>query len=65
VVKTVCMEAVRRVWVNPGAVVSEGVGDTRQAYGDAAPGGLLLTPLEKARLNDVLLGYQAGTVALR
>lgn len=65
VVKAVCMEAVRRVWVNPGSVVSEEEGNTREAYGAAAPGGMLLTPTEKARLNDVLIGYQAGTVTLR
>ena len=64
-VKAVCMEAVRRVWVNPGAAVSETVGDTQTGYGSGAPSGMLLTPQEKAQLNDVLLGYQAGTVTLR
>lgn len=65
IVKTVCMEAVRRVWDNAGSVVSETIGDTQTGYGREAPGGMLLTPLEKARLNDVLIGYQAGTVTLR
>jgi hypothetical protein len=65
VVKTVCMEAVRRVWDNAGSVVSETIGDTQTGYGRDAPGGLLLTPKETSRLNDVLIGYQAGTVTLR
>lgn len=65
VVKSVCMEAVRRVWENAGSVVSETIGDTQTGYGKDAPRGLLLTPLEKATLNDVLLGYQTGTVTLR
>jgi len=65
VVKTVCMEAVRRVWVNPGGAISSTIGDSQAAYGNDAPSGLLLTAKETARLNDVLLGYQSGTVTLR
>lgn len=65
VVKAVCMEAARRVWVNAGAAVSEREGETGANYGVAATAGLLLTPTERAKLLDVLIGYQAGTIALR
>lgn len=65
VVKAVCMEAVRRVWVNTGSVVSEHEGETDANYGAAAAAGLLLTAAEQDQLLDVLIGYQAGSIALR
>jgi len=65
VVKAVCMEAARRAWVNPGSATFESEGETSAHYGNDATTGMLLTAAEKARLNDVLLGYQSGTLTLR
>jgi hypothetical protein len=60
-VKTVCMEAVARVWVNPGAATRETIGNASADYGVV---GLLLAEHEKRALND-LLRRTAGTVTLR
>lgn len=68
VVKAVCMEAVVRVWVNPGAVIEERVGNVMTMYsmrsGTETPTGLLLTDGEVKKLNDTLR-RQSGTVGLR
>ena len=47
-IKAVCLEAVVRVWVNPGSVVSERVGSEQTTYTlQGAPTGLLLTADER------------------
>jgi hypothetical protein len=46
-VKAICVEAVVRVWVNPGSVAQERVGDTSTMYDSSAPSGLLLTSTEQ------------------
>jgi hypothetical protein len=65
-VKTVCMEMVTRVWVNPGSVIQEAVAGTQVTYApySAPPRGLLLTKAEKAELNE-LLRRRAGSIGLR
>lgn len=67
-VKALCMEMVVRVWVNPGAVAQESVGNTSTLYQYASntpdPGGLLLRRSEKAVLRR-LFGRAGGTVPLR
>jgi len=65
-VKTVCMEAVVRVWVNPGSVARETVGNTSTVYDNNrfSPTGLLLTTEEKAQLNK-LLRRHSGSLSLR
>lgn len=46
-IKAICLEAVVRVWVNPGAVMSERVGSEQTAYlQQGTPTGLLLTTSE-------------------
>lgn len=68
VVKTACMEAVVRVWVNPGAVLQEKIGEESTVYapfsGTHLPVGLLLTDAEKKALNDKLR-RTSGAVKLR
>lgn len=66
VVKTVCLEAVVRAWVNPGSVARETIGDTATVYDNMrfSPTGLLLTDDEKKNLND-FLRRRSGTVTLR
>jgi len=51
-VKSITLEAAARVWVNPGAVISDRVGDTFTTYAPYAqpPRGLLLTDEEKKQL---------------
>lgn len=64
--RSVCMEAVARVWVNPGAVVQESIAGVVTTYApySSPPRGLLLTDDEKASLNN-LLRRQSGSVSLR
>jgi len=52
IVKGVCLEVVVRVWVNPGAVARETVGDTATVYDNMrfSPSGLLLTNDESRKL---------------
>lgn len=51
-VKAICLEMVTRVWVNPGSVAREEVGDTRTVYDNMrfSPTGLLPTDDEKKSL---------------
>lgn len=66
IVKSVCMEMVTRVWVNPGAVAREQVGNTMTVYDNNrfSPSGMLMTDVEKAAVNRVIR-RQAGSIALR
>jgi len=66
VVKSVCMEAVVRAWVNPGSVARQTIGDTATVYDNMrfSPTGLLLTEDEKKNIND-LLRRRSGSVTLR
>jgi hypothetical protein len=65
-VKTVCMEMVTRVWVNPGSVARESVGNVSTVYDNNrfSPTGLLMTDPERAELNK-LLRRHSGSIALR
>jgi hypothetical protein len=56
VVKATTLEAVVRVWVNPGAVARETIGDVSTVYDNNrfSPSGLLLTDVEKAAVNGVV-----------
>src|SRR6266404_3405049 len=51
-VKTICMEMAVRVWVNPGSVARETVGNTQTVYDNNrfSPSGLLLTDTERNEL---------------
>ena len=51
-VKEICLEAVVRVWVNPGSVAREAVGNTLTVYDNNrfSPSGMLLTDDEKKAL---------------
>jgi hypothetical protein len=64
-VKTISLEAVTRVWVNPGAVARETVGDTSTVYDNMrfSPTGLLLTK-DEIRSIRRLFGYRAASVSL-
>jgi hypothetical protein len=66
--KTVCMEAVNRVWQNPGAVIQERVGDVAVTYapftGQNLPVGLMLTESECGDLRD-FFSLTSGTVQTR
>jgi hypothetical protein len=66
VVKAVCMEMVVRVWVNPGSVARETVGNTSTVYDNMrfSPTGLLLTDSERTQLNKALR-RTSGTITLR
>lgn len=66
IVKAVCMEMVTRVWVNPGSVARETVGNTSTVYDNMrfSPTGLLMTDTEKAAVNRAVR-RQSGTVTLR
>lgn len=63
-VVAICLEAVVRVWVNPGAVVSESIGSVQTTYSVSAVPGLMLTEDERQALNRVL-GRSIGQVQLR
>jgi hypothetical protein len=63
--KAICLEAVVRVWVNPGAVARETVGDTSTVYDNMrfSPTGMMLTSDERKSIRR-LIGTRAGTVSL-
>jgi len=67
-IKALTLEMVVRVWVNPGSVAQEGVGDTSTLYYYASntpdASGLLLTRVE-ARMLKKLFGRPSSTVTLR
>lgn len=64
VIQTVCLEAVCRVWVNPGNVQSEQYGSESIRYRDVA--GLLLTDAEGRAVEQALGALQGvGSVVLR
>lgn len=50
--KTVTLEAVVRVWVNPGAVMSEAYGYERVQYTPGAPTGMMLTDAETKTIRE-------------
>lgn len=54
-IKAICKEMVVRVWVNPGSVIQESVGDVQTTYAPyiRPPRGLLLTDDEKAELDNM------------
>lgn len=60
-VKAVCLEAVVRVWVNPGAVVGERHGSEQVQYMNGTPTGILLTGVEERTIRR-LFGRRAGSV---
>lgn len=60
-VKAICLEAVVRAWVNPGAVAQEGYGGERVVY---PVQGLLLTSEERRTLRK-LTGRRSESSALR
>lgn len=66
IVKVICLEMVVRVWVNPGSVARETVGDTMTVYDNNrfSPSGMLLTDVERDQLFD-LLRRHTTTAALR
>lgn len=65
-VKTIAVEAVRRVWVNPGSLVSEMHGSEQYAYtGGDVPGGLALTADEVKSLKKAFGLHGLGSVGLR
>lgn len=66
IVKSVCLEMVVRVWVNPGAVARESVGNTSAVYDNMkfSPSGLVMTDDERKAVNK-LTRRVAGTVNLR
>lgn len=63
-VKAVCIEAVVRVWVNPGAVAQQAIGGASTAYSFQGNVGMLLTEGERKLLRRTI-GREAGTVTLR
>lgn len=58
VARTVCLEAVARVWVNPGSVLQEGYGSEQVTYQQA--NGVLLTEDECNLLRDTFRRHAAG-----
>lgn len=66
IVKAVCLEMVVRVWVNPGAVARETIGNTSTVYDNNrfSPSGLLMTDTERKDVNDVIR-RTSGSLALR
>lgn len=65
-VKAICMEIVVRVWVNPGSVARETVGNVSTVYDNNrfSPVGLAITDAERSALSD-LLRRHSGSVKLR
>lgn len=51
-IKAICLEAVTRVWVNPGNAAQEAYGSERVSHG--ASSGLLLTDEERRAVRDVV-----------
>lgn len=64
-VKSICLEAAVRVWVNPGAVARESEGDTSVVYDNMrfSPSGLLLTDIERSQLKH-FFGSRAANVSV-
>lgn len=64
-VKGICLEMVSRVWVNPGSVARESVGDTQTVYESSrfSPSGLLLTRDEQQALKR-FFGVRADSVTI-
>lgn len=62
-IKAICLEAVVRVWVNPGSVARETNGDTSTVYDNMrfSPSGLLLTGAETKKLRR-LFPRQVGSL---
>lgn len=65
IVKAICLEAVVRVWVNPGSVARETVGNTSTVYDNMrfSPTGLLLTADERNRLRR-FFGTKATSIQI-
>lgn len=65
-VKAICMEIVVRVWVNPGSVAREIVGNVSTVYDNNrfSPVGLAITDAEKSDLTD-LLRRHSSSIQLR
>ncbi len=63
--KAIAMEAVIRVWVNPGSVARESVGDTAIVYDNNrfSPSGLLLSDVEK-RVIRRMFGRRARSITI-
>lgn len=61
--RSIALEMVKRVWVNPGGVIQETVADTQVTYAPYAepPRGLALTNTERGELRR-FFGSQAGAV---
>lgn len=66
IAKTVCMEMVVRVWVNPGNVAREMVGNVSTVYDNNrfSPAGLLMTDDEEADIKEFFRRH-AGSIGLR
>lgn len=65
-VKAICMEMAVRVWVNPGSVAREHVGNVATVYENMrfAPSGILMTDAEEDELTEFLRRH-SGSIALR
>lgn len=65
-VKSICMEMVVRIWVNPGSVARESIGDTYTIYDNMrfSPTGMQMTDEEYAQLRE-LLRRNANSIPLR
>lgn len=61
-VASIVLEAVVRVWVNPGAVIGERHGSEQVQYGQSEQAGLLLTRSEQRAIRR-LFGHGAGSVS--
>jgi hypothetical protein len=64
-VSVVCLEMVARVWVNPGAVVSQTIGGLATTYSVQPVNGMLLTDAERDQIQRALGAGAVGTVQLR
>lgn len=66
IVKAVCLEMVVRVWVNPGAVARESIGNTSTVYDNMrfSPSGLVMTDAERDAVNKVIR-RNSGSLTLR
>jgi hypothetical protein len=65
-IKVIVLEAVVRVWVNPGAVMSERFGSEQSVYAtQGTPNGLLLTEAERETVREMFRSSGVGTVHLR
>ena len=64
-VKAICLEMAVRVWVNPGSVAREAIGDTNTVYDNMrfSPGGLLPTDDERKQLKR-LFGRKVTSITV-